>query len=212
MITSPAASRRAEWFDVTQTVSLRARTEIISTKVAGANVSELDEAWELAVAEAQRKAHSAGRTDIAAYLRLRSSNDLLRKTGIEWLMSTFTKLAGKANRAGSSIKLAEEDGHRFSVSNATMVGPHLTLTFGVRVLSIEAGWPRVPSDSFLRGGGIARARIKHLGRPSLTQELSLVLAKDLPSWVAMDKEGQTKALHEADIQGHLTRLLSAEYR
>jgi hypothetical protein len=179
---------------------------------AGVNVSELDEAWEIALAEAQRKASSAGRGDVAEYLRLRSSNDLLRKTGIEWLLSTFSKLAGQANRAGGSIQILEHDSHRFSVPNATMVGPRLDLTFGVRVLSIEAGWPRVPSDSFLRGGGIARARIKHLGKPSLTQDLSLMLAKNLPSWVALDKEGRAQDLHEADIQRHLMKLLSADYR
>ncbi len=175
------------------------------------NVSELDEAWALALAEAQQKAHSAGRADIAAYLRLRSSNDLLRKTGIEWLLSTFSKLAGKANREGGSIQISEQDAHRFQVANATMVGPRLTLTAGVRVLSIEAGWPRLPSDSFMRGGGLARARIKHFGKHSLDQELLLVLAKGLPSWVVIDKAGQSKKLLEADLQRHLTKLLSADY-
>src|SRR2546422_9691037 len=107
-------------------------------------MSELDEAWALALAEAQRRAHTAGRADVAEYLRLRSSNDLLRKTGIGWLLSTFTKLAGQANRTGGSIQISEQQTHRFSVHNATMVGPLLTLSFGVRILSIEAGWPRVP--------------------------------------------------------------------
>jgi len=34
-----------------------------------------------------------------------------------------------------------------------MVGPLLTLSFAVRALSIEAGWPRAPRDGFVRGGG-----------------------------------------------------------
>jgi len=47
-------------------------------------VSELDEAWALALAEAEQRARVAGRHDLAEYLALRNSNDLLRKTGIDW--------------------------------------------------------------------------------------------------------------------------------
>ena len=176
-------------------------------------MSELEDAWELALAEAKRKAHGAGRADIAEYLRLRSSNDLLRKTGVEWLLRTFSKLAGEANRRGASLQTSEDGTHRFSVHNATMVGPRLTLTFGVRSLLVEAGWPRVPSDSFLRGGGLARGRIKHFGKHLLNQELMLVRSPDgSPSWVVIHKDGQKEPLLESGIQGHLTKLLSADYR
>jgi hypothetical protein len=179
----------------------------------GASVSELDEAWALALAEAQRKAHSAGRGDIAEYLRLRSSNDLQRQTGIEWLLSTFSKLAGEANRRGGSLQTSSEEAHRFSVNNATMVGPRLTLSFGVRSLSVEAGWPRVPSHSFVRGGGLALARIKHFGKHLLNQELMLVRsAQGSPTWVVIDKDGRTEPLIESGIQRHLTKLLSPDYR
>lgn len=175
-------------------------------------MSELEEAWAQALAEAEQRAHGAGRADVAAYLRLKSSNDLLRKTGIEWLLHTFRSLAGKANRGGASIQISEEDAHRFSVGNATMVGPRLTLTFGVRTLSVEAGWPRVPGDSFIRGGGLARARIKHLGRGSMNQELLLVrTAQGPPSWAAIDKNGKQSSVVEAGLQNHITKLLSDEY-
>ncbi len=43
------------------------------------DVSELDEAWAAALAEAEQKARLAGRKDVAEYLSLRNSNDLLRK-------------------------------------------------------------------------------------------------------------------------------------
>ncbi len=94
----------------------------------GVNVSELDEAWAQALAEAQQRARAAGRTDLSEYLALRASNDLLRQTSIEWLLTTFTKLAGKANRAGASIQISQQDAHRFPVGNATMVGRLLTLS------------------------------------------------------------------------------------
>jgi hypothetical protein len=179
----------------------------------GTSVSELDEAWALALAEAQRKAQGAGRADIAAYLRLRSSNDLLRKTGVAWLLSTFSRLAGKANRGGASLQTATDETHRFSVNHATMVGPRLTLAFGVRSLSVEAGWPRVPSDSFVRGGGLALGRIKHFGKHLLNQELMLVRsAAGSPEWVVINKDGRKVPLHESDVQSHLTKLLSPDYR
>jgi len=176
-------------------------------------VSELEDAWELALAEAKRKAQGAGRADIAEYLRLRSSNDLLRKTGVDWLLNTFSKLAGEANRKGASLQTSADGTHRFTVNNATMVGPRLTLTFGVRSLLVEAGWPRVPSDSFLRGGGLARGRIRHFGKHLLNQELMLVRSPDgSPSWVVIHKDGQTEPLLESDVQRHLTKLLSPDYR
>jgi len=176
-------------------------------------MSELEEAWELALAEAQKKAQGAGRADIAEYLRLRASNDLSRKTGIDWLLGTFAKVAGDANRSGGSLQMLREDTHRFSVHHATMVGPRLTLTLGVRSLSIEAGWPRVPSDSFVLGGGLARARIKHFGKHLLDQELLLVRsANGPPSWMVVDKAGGKKPLLESDIHSHIRKLLSPEYR
>ncbi|MCU1267035.1 MAG: hypothetical protein JWM21_3353 [Acidobacteria bacterium] len=176
-------------------------------------MSELDEAWALALAEAQRRAQSAGRGDIAEYLRLRSSNDLQRRTGIDWLLSTFAKLAGDANRRGASLQTTSEEAHRFSVDNATMVGPRLTLTLGVRALSVEAGWPRVPSHSFVRGGGLALGRIKHFGKHLLNQELMLVRSSDgPPSWVAIDRTGRREPLSESSIQSHLSKLLSPDYK
>jgi hypothetical protein len=178
----------------------------------GVDVSELDEAWAQALAEAQQRAHAAGRAEVAEYLRLRASNDLLRKTGIEWLLTTFTTLAGKANRAGASIQISQQEAHRFQVGNATMVGRLLTLSLGVRALSIEAGWPRLPSDGFVRGGGLACARIKHLGRKSANAELLLTRSeKDSPRWVVIEKSSKRRALIEAAIQKHIVRLLSDEY-
>ena len=177
-------------------------------------MSELDEAWDLALAEAQQRAQSAGRRDVAAYLRLRASNDLLRKTAVEWLLNTFTVLAGQANRRGASIQIAKEETHRFPVGNATMVGPLLTLGFGVRALSVEAGWPRTPGDGFVRGGGLACARIRHRGKRSVDEDLMLVRSvKDAPRWMVIDnKTDRQSQLLEARIQQHLAKMLAEDYR
>jgi hypothetical protein len=176
-------------------------------------VSELEDAWESVLAEAHRKAQSAGRADIAEYLRLRASNDLSRRAGIDWLLSSFEKLAGEANRNGASLQMSREASHRFAVHNSTMVGPRLTLSFGVRSLSIEAGWPRVPGDRFVRGGGLAHARIKHFGKERLNQELLLVKVGDAsPSWIVLSDTQKKEPFRESGIQDHLTKLLSHDYR
>ncbi len=176
-------------------------------------MSELDEAWELALTAAQQRARDAGRGEIAEYLRLRSSNDLQRRTGIKWLLATFARLAGEANRLGAGLQTSSELDQRFSINHATMVGPRLTLTYGVRYLTIEAGWPRVPSDSFVRGGGLALARVKHFGKPIHDQDLQLVRIVDQPPhWEVTRKNGSKARFIESDIQSHLTRLLSPDYK
>jgi hypothetical protein len=175
-------------------------------------VSELDEAWAAALAEAEQLARSAGRGDLVDYLSLRNSNDLLRKAGIDWLISTFSQLAGDANRVGASLQLTNQDGHRFKIGNSTMVGTLLTLSNGVRQMFIEAGWPRTPRDGVVRGGGLACANIRHLGLTSANQEL--LLAKTIqgaPTWLASDKTNTTRFdLHESHIRRHFAILLNLQ--
>lgn len=170
-------------------------------------MSELDEVWALALAEAEQKARLAGRRDLADYLALRNSNDLLRKAGIDWLLASFTTLAGEANRAGASIQTSSADGHRFRVGTSTMVGRLVTLTNGVRRLSVEAGWPRVPRDGIVRGGGLAAAHILHLGIRSAGDELLLSkTSSGSPQWTLLNRNGSI--LHESDIRRHLNLLLA----
>jgi len=173
------------------------------------HISELDEAWALALAEAEQRARNTGRSDISTYLALRTSNDLLRKTGRDWLRSMFTSVAAQANRAGGGIQTSSEDGHRFKVGHATMVGSRLSLTSGVRVLSVEVGWPRTPSDGFIRGGGLACANIKHLGLKSANQELRLLVdPSGVPRWKVQADSAGPRELHEASIREHIAILLN----
>ncbi len=168
-------------------------------------MSELDEAWAAALFEAERQARLTGRKDIADYLTLRNSNDLLRKAGVDWLIAGFTSLAGDANRAGASIRIATQEGHRFRTGNSTMVGHQLTLMNGVRTLYVEAGWPRTPGDGIMRGGGLACASIRHLRIRNASEELLLTKSHiGAPAW----KSSATKhTLHEADMRRHLKILL-----
>ena len=172
-------------------------------------MTELDEAWALALAEAERRARAAGRGDVADFLRLRATNDLARTTGVAWLLDTFLMLAGQANRAGAALTLERSETHRFRVGNSTMVGPLLTLRAGVRAVTIEAGWPRLPADGIVRGGGLACGRVSHFGDREAGAELLLVRASDTaPQWLALNaKTGARAPFTEDSARLHLTRLL-----
>lgn len=170
-------------------------------------MSELDEVWAAALREAEQRARVAGRRDVAEYLSLKNSNDLVRKAGIDWLLTTFRVIAGDANRSGSSIQIATETGHRFKVANSTMVGTLVTLTSGVRKLYIEAGWPRVPRDGFVRGGGLACANIRHMGIKGASEELRLLKSNaGVPAWTAISKS-HNRTLLEQDVRQHVAILV-----
>jgi hypothetical protein len=174
-------------------------------------VSELDEAWAFVLAEAEQRARLAGRTDIAEYLALRNSNDLLRKTGVDWLHTSFTELAGHANRQGSAIQITNDTEHRFRVGNATMVGRLLTLKSGVRTLFVEAGWPRTPADGFIRGGGLACGNIRHLGISAASEQLLLIKSdKGGPRWMVVNKHTGRLQLSSHGIGRHLEILVDKD--
>lgn len=174
-------------------------------------MSELDEAWAAALAEAEQKARMAGRREVAEYLSLKNSNDLIRKAGVDWLVTSFRNWAGEANRQGASVQVSTRDGHRFGIGSSTMVGHQLTLTNGVRTLYVEAGWPRTPRDGIVRGGGLACANIRHLGIRSASEELLLAKSDNgTPSWLLVTKKrGPAPKLNEADIRRHISILLDA---
>jgi hypothetical protein len=170
-------------------------------------MGELDEAWAAALSEAEQKARLTGRRDVADYLSLKNSNDLIRKAGVDWLITVFTQLAGDANRAGASIQISNKEGHRFPMGTSTMVGHLLTLKSGVRTLFIEAGWPRTPRDGIVRGGGLACANIRHMGIKTANDEL--VLSKSntgTPTWKSLLKK--RSVLHESDIRRHIAILIA----
>lgn len=167
-------------------------------------MSELDEAWAAALSEAERRARLAGRNEVADYLVLKNSNDLLRKAGVDWLFAEFTTLAANANRAGASIQISNQEGHRFRTGTSTMVGHLLTLSSGIRTLYVEAGWPRTPRDGIVRGGGLAAANIRHLGIRKANEELLLAKSNTGgPAW----KSDKHKFLQTSHLGRHLRILL-----
>ena len=169
-------------------------------------MTELDEAWEVALAQATQRAHGAGRADIARYLDLRRRNDLLRRAATEWLIDAVFSMAADANRAGAAIQIERTEDHRFQRAVATMVGTQLILRRGVRALTVESGWPRTPRDGIVRGNALACANIKHLGQPRKNEELILVSsAKGSPQWFAL-KDDERSLVTESDLRRHFSIL------
>jgi hypothetical protein len=167
----------------------------------------LDAEWARRVAAAEQRARAEGRGDVAEYLALRAANDLARGTGCDWLLETTAALAGEANRAGARIAFTQADAHRFRVGHSTMVGRRLTLSAGVRELTVEAGWPRAPQDGIVRGGGLACARITHFGdRRADATLLLLPNAAHAPRWVVIGDAGERTPLDEEHLRQHVALL------
>ena len=167
-------------------------------------MTELDEAWEIALAQATQRAQGSGRADIARYLDLRRRNDLLRRAATDWLLDAVFALAADANRKGGTIEIERSEEHRFTRGAATMVGTALTLRRGVRSLTIESGWPRAPRDGVVRGNGLACANIRHLGQARYDDELILVTtAKGSPQWCVV-KAGSRSLLTASALRRHFS--------
>jgi hypothetical protein len=143
---------------------------------------------------------------VAFFVTIKKTHDLLRTAGVDWLLTEFTVLAGEANRAGASIQISKQEGHRFPTGTSTMVGHLLTLTNGVRTLYVEAGWPRAPRDGVVRGGGLAAANIRHLGIKAANEELLLARSNTgAPAWKSVSNKHAS--VLQADLRRHIAILL-----
>ncbi|MDQ1638374.1 MAG: hypothetical protein QOF62_1713 [Pyrinomonadaceae bacterium] len=170
---------------------------------------DLDETWANELRDAETRARAAGRADISEYLALRRSNDALRQTACDWLLENFRNMAGEMNRAGASLQITNDDNYKFTVGSAALSGKLLKLENGVRQLLVEVGWPRVPRDGFLRGGGIALGRLRHLGIKSASDQIRLVTSPDgAPRWIVENKS-ENAEIREANIRGHISILLDS---
>lgn len=133
--------------------------------------------------EASARALSAGRHEVAEYLRLRATNDAIRRAGVGWLLETMITIAAHATRVRRNVTIEREEPHNFAVGSSNMAGSRLRIRQGVRCLSVEAGWARTPSDGIMRNGSLAFSRISHFGIPKNSSELRLVHAESLPQWL-----------------------------
>lgn len=166
-------------------------------------MNELDEIWQRMIQEAAVKAKTTGRSDVADYLTLKASNDAIRAVGCRWLFDSFLELSEEVNKRGIRLEIENENPHRFAVGHATMVGSLLRFRFGVRNLTVEAGWTRTPSDGFMRGGALATARVSHFGIGKANADLLLVgQNENMPQWFAVSRDGSRNLVSADNLREH----------
>jgi len=175
-------------------------------------MNEMDEVWTRLIEEATVRAKAAGRTDVADYLELKAGNDAIRLEGVQWLFKSFLESADRADKQGIKVQIENENPHRFPIGGATMVGSLIRFRFGLRNLTVEAGWARAPGDGFMRGGALACARITHFGIAKYNAELMLARSDgsaNLPRWVSIEKDGTTNPVSLNDLRRHFNFLLDS---
>lgn len=149
-------------------------------------MNELDEVWSQMLAGAMANAKASGQGEVAEYLALKQSNDTIRKASVDWLFGAFIEAASEANRQNASITIEREEPHEFKVGNATMAGSLVRVRLGVRNITVEAGWTRLPSHGVMRNGALAAAQVKHFGLSKSDEELTLQRQRQKPVWIASD--------------------------
>ena len=149
-------------------------------------MTELDQVWSKMLGDAASEAGQSGRRGVADYLRLRATNDAIRAAGVQWLFDAMIEIAGVEMGKRVGISIEREEPYNFARGSSNMVGSLLEVRQGVRCLTVEAGWARVPADGIMYAGALAYARIRHFGIPRAGRELRLVHADILPSWLGED--------------------------
>jgi hypothetical protein len=159
-------------------------------------MNELDQFWSEKLSDAIENARNTGRSDIADYLELKAANDAVRQAGVEQFLQTTIDIASRPEHASKRISIERESPHTFRHRDANMVGSLLRLRYGVRCMTVEAGWTRTPSDGFMRLGALAFARITHMGIPHENAEFIL----QTEGWAAVrrDKPDQTFELNQLE--------------
>ena len=145
-------------------------------------MNEQDQGWHELLASKIEQARSAGRHDIADYLTLKQSNDAIRQAAVNWLFDSFVEFALEAGRRQPAVTVEREEPHEFDFRGGRMVGSLVRVRFGVRNLTVEAGWTRAPSHGFMRGGALAAARVAHFGLPKSGIDLELVKGDATATW------------------------------
>ena len=148
-------------------------------------MNELDQFWSEKLSTAIGQARETGRSDLADYLELKAANDAVRKACVEEFFAVVSEIATAPEHASKNITVERENPHNFQHRGANMVGSLLRLRYGVRCMTVEAGWTRTPTDGFMRLGALAFARITHFGMPRANEEFLLKSTGGNAAWAAV---------------------------
>jgi len=169
-------------------------------------MSEMDEMWSEMLAEARENARASARHDVADYLDLKATNDLIRRTGVAWLFETAITMVAAANRSNAAVAIERTEPHSFNYRGANIVGSAVSFRYGVRCLTVEAGWTRTPADGFMRGGGLALARLRHFGIPAKNAEIALTATSGPPMWRVVREDAMQDEVRSEFLRSHVDLL------
>ena len=169
-------------------------------------MTEYDERWADLPDEIIDFARTLARNDLSDLVALKASNDAIRQRSVDWLLRVFWELAGQLNRRNIPIEVERHEPHNFAAFKANMVGIKVNFRYGVRCLTVEAGWTRLPSDGFMRGGALAVAHISHFGLKRHSSDLALLKIDDRPQWHSIDSDNMARPIEVPDLARHLAIL------
>ena len=170
-------------------------------------VSEIDDIWaELLNKHTAEPAAVHGHI-VADFIHLKATNDEIRQRAVDWLLGLFTEMAGLATRHNVPIAIERREPHNFTAYGANMVGIKTDLKHGIRCLTIEAGWTRMPRDGFMRGGALAVARISHFGLKHHGADLALLKTGERPGWHEIDRENVARPIDLENLRRHMAVLI-----
>ncbi len=172
-------------------------------------MEELDAVWTNFLNEAATRSKPGDESGVGDYLALRSTNDFLRSTSVQWLFEAVAEMASEANRSNANLTFEKKNPHEFKIGHSNLVGWLVRFRQGVRCLSVEAGWTRTPSDGFMRGGALAVGRVTHFGMTKQNVELNLLKIENAPVWFAVDRDGKRSEFHSNHLQKHFRIFLDA---
>ena len=165
-------------------------------------MNELDQFWSEKLSTAIENARETGRADLANYLELKAANDAIRQTGVDQFLGTMIEIATLPEHFSKKISIERESPHSFRHRDANMVGSLLQLSYGVRCLTIEAGWTRTPTDGFMRLGALAFARITHLGIPRANAEFILKGDGKTAAWAVVRDDKADESFEMDQLNEH----------
>lgn len=165
-------------------------------------IDDFEQWWLELLEKARYKALEDRNPFLAEYFELKARNDKIRLSASKDLLKIFLDEAESIQEASLSIDI--KPWHRFQMYQAVLTGFCLIISFGIRQLTVEIGWTRLPKDGFMRGNALAYCRIAHRGRDK-RQELFLI-DRDSPKWV-LAEDG--KEFDVSFIRHHFDLLLKA---
>ena len=170
-------------------------------------MAEINEFWSEIIFHDHAGQGGQGPGIVADFLALKATNDEIRTRAVESLIAAFTELAAHASRKNIPIEIERKEPHSFAAYGANMVGVKAIFRHGIRCLTVEAGWTRLPGDGFMRGGALAVAHVRHFGLKQHSLDLALLKTGDKSQWLEIDSENTARPIELEILVRHMGILI-----